>query len=84
MYGYAKMNDETVEKETITLYDLKFEYKNEYLPHKEQKSEQKEENLKNNKFYKIDDKKQKELENVFKQVKTFIKLNYNLQKNFKD
>ena len=33
MFGYAKMNDETVEKETITLYDLKFEYKNEYLSH---------------------------------------------------
>ena len=79
MFGYAKMNDETVEKETITLYDLKFEYKNEYLSHKEKESVHKEENLKNNKFYKIDDKKQKELENVFKQVKTYIKLNYNLK-----
>ena len=79
MYGYAKMNDETVEKETITLYDLKFEYKNEYLSHKEKESVHKEENLKNNKFYKIDDKRQKELENVFKQVKTYMKLNINLQ-----
>ena len=84
MFGYAKMNDETVEKETITLYDLKFEYKNEYLSHKEKESEQKEENLKNNKFYKIDDKRQKELENVFKQVKTYIKLNYNLYDSFND
>ncbi len=84
MFGYAKMNDETVEKETITLYDLKFEYKNEYLSDKEKESDHKEENLKNNKFYKIDDKKQKELENVFKQVKTYIKLNYNINNSFKE
>ena len=84
MFGYAKMNDETVEKETITLYDLKFEYKNEYLSDKEKESDHKEENLKNNKFYKIDDKKQKELENVFKQVKTYIKLNYNFKNSFKE
>ena len=53
MFGYAKMNDETVEKETITLYDLKFEHKNEHLSHKEKESDDKEENLKNNKTIKL-------------------------------
>jgi hypothetical protein len=78
-----KENDETVEKETITLYDLNSKIKM-YIYLTKSKNQNKEENLKNNKLYKIDDKKQKELENVFKQVKTYIKLNINLPKKFKD
>ena len=82
MFRYPKNQEETVEKETITLYNLKFEYKNKFLSYKEQELEHKEENLRNNKHYKIDDKKLKELENVFKQVKVNIKLNINLKKSF--
>ena len=77
------MQDKKDDKETITLYDLKLESKNQYLSYKEQELEHKEENLRNNKYYKINDKKLKELENVFKQVKTYIKLNINLEKCFK-
>ena len=70
-----------VNKEAITLYDLKFEYKDPYYEKKEQ-DENKEENLSKNQFYKIEDKKLEELEKVFKQVKTNIKLGYNLEKRF--
>ena len=64
--------------EVITLHDLKFETEDS----KNQESDKKEENLKNNKYYKIDVEKQKELENVFGQVKAYVKLNVNLEKYF--
>ena len=64
--------------EVITLHDLKFETEDS----KNQESDKKEENLKNNKYYKIDVEKQKELENVFGQVKAYLKLNVNLEKYF--
>ena len=64
--------------EVITLHDLKFQTEDS----KNQESDKKEENLKNNKYYKIDVEKQKELENVFGQVKAYLKLNVNLEKYF--
>ena len=64
--------------EVITLHDLKFETEDS----ENQESGKKEENLKKNKYYKIDVEKQKELENVFGQVKAYVKLNINLKKYF--
>ena len=64
--------------EVITLHDLKFETEDS----KNEESDKKEENLKNNKYYQIDVEKQKELENVFGQVKAYLKLNVNLKKYF--
>ena len=61
--------------EVITLHDLKFETE----VSENQESGKKEENLKKNKYYKIDVEKQKELENVFGQVKAYLKLNVNLE-----
>ena len=80
MFGYRNKEDDKVNKETITLYDLKFENKYKYYEKKED-LKNKEENLSKNKFYKIDDKKKEELEKVFKQVKTKIKLSFNLTKS---
>ena len=75
-----KKKDDDVEKETIKLYNLKYEYKNELLENKEQNLVNKQEDLSKNKYYRIDDKKRDELEKAFKQVKTIIKLNINLKK----
>ena len=61
--------------EVIILHDLKFETE----VSENQESGKKEENLKKNKYYKIDVEKQKELENVFGQVKAYLKLNVNLE-----
>ena len=74
------MEDNNVNKETITLYNLKFEFKDEYFTKEEQHLAHKEENLNKNQYYKIEDKKLEELEKVFKQVKTNIKLGFNLKK----
>ena len=64
--------------EVIKLHDLKFETEDS----ENQESGKKEENLKKNKYYKIDVEKQKELENVFGQVKAYLKLNVNLENYF--
>ena len=74
MFQIQKKEDENIEKETILLYNLKFK--------KEQEILFKNENLSNTKYYAIDDKKLKELEKVFKQVKTNIKFNFNLKERF--
>jgi hypothetical protein len=74
------MKDDKVKKETITLYDLKFENEDKYSDKKED-LKNKEKNLSKSKFYKIEDKKKEELEKVFKQVKTNIKLGFNLTKS---
>ena len=69
--------EDDVEKETIKLYNLKFEGKIQYF--KEEKKEQelndKIKDLRKIKCYKINDKKLQELEEAFKQIKTNIKLN---------
>ena len=75
-----KKKDDDVEKETIKLYNLKYEYKSKLLENKEQKLVNKEEDINKNKYYRIDDKKRDELEKAFKQVKTIIKLSFNLKK----
>ena len=80
LFGYPRKENKKIKKEAITLYDLKFEYKDPYYEKKEQ-DENKEENLSKNQFYKIEDKKLEELEKVFKQVKTNIKLGYNWDKS---
>ena len=80
MFGYPKMKDD-VEKETIKLYDLKFEGKKQIFENEEQKLEDKEEDLNKSKYYRIEDKKLQELEKVFKQIKTNIKLNFNLKQS---
>ena len=72
---YPKIKDD-VEKETIKLYDLKFERNS--FGRNEQKSKDKKKYINKIKYYKIEDKKQQELENVFKQLKTKIKLNFKL------
>lgn len=77
----SEMKDKKNNKEAITLYNLKFEYEDQYYE-KEKQDENKEENLSKNQYYKIEDKKLEELEKVFKQVKTNIKLGYNLKKKF--
>ena len=77
----SEMKDKKNNKEAITLYNLKFEYEDQYYE-KENQDENKEENLSKNQYYKIEDKKLEELEKVFKQVKTNIKLFYNLKKKF--
>ena len=74
------MKDDDVEKETIKLYNLKYENKNNLFGSKEQKLVNKEKDLSKNNYYRIEDKKLVELEKVFKQVKTKIKLNFNLIK----
>lgn len=74
MFQIQKKEDENIEKETILLYNLKFK--------KEQEILFKNENLSNTKYFAIDDKKLKELEKVFKQVKTNIKFNFNLKERF--
>jgi len=74
------MEDNNVNKETITLYNLKFEFKDEYFTKEEQHLDHKEENLNKNQYYKMEDKKLEELEKVFRQVKTKIKLGFNLKK----
>ena len=71
-----KKKDDDVEKETIKLYNLKYEYKSKLLENKEQKLVNKEEDINKNKYYRIDDKKRDELEKAFKQVKTIIKLSF--------
>ena len=68
-HGYLKIIDDEVEKETIKLYDFK---------NKEQELEHKEEYLNQKKYYRIDDKKLVELEKSFKQIKTKIKLGFDL------
>ena len=74
------MKDDDVEKETIKLYDLNFEYKNKLSEDKDRELEHKEEeDLSKNKYYKIEEKKLEELEKSFKQLKTKIKLNFNLK-----
>ena len=80
MFGYRNKEDDKVNKETITLYDLKFENKGKYYEKKED-LKNKEKNLSKSKFYKIEDKKKEELEKVFKQVKTKIKLSFNLRES---
>ena len=80
MFNYPKMKDDDVEKETIKLYDLNFGYKKELSEDKHRELEHKEEeDLSKNKYYKIEEKKLEELEKSFKQLKTKIKLNYNLK-----
>ena len=76
MFEDFEMKDEDAKKETITLYDLKFEKGCQYFENKEEDLEHKEENLIKSQYYKIDDKKLEELEKVFKQVKTKIKLDF--------
>ena len=74
------MKDDDVEKETIKLYDLNFGYKKELSEDKDRElKNKKEEDLSKNKYYKIEEKKLEELEKSFKQLKTKIKLNYNLK-----
>ena len=80
MFKNLKAEDDVVE-ETIKLYDLKFKSKIIFRD-EEKKLEDKEEDLTKNKYYKIEDKKLKELEKVFKQVKTKIKLNLDVRKLF--
>ena len=72
MFKNLKTEDD-VEEETIILYDLKFRNENYFTRDEEKELEDKEEDLTKNKYYKIEDKKLKELEKVFKQVKTKIK-----------
>jgi len=83
MFRFQKMKDEIIEKETITLYGLKSEKKNQFFDYddydEEEELDHKEENLSKNQYYKIDDKKLEELEKVFKQVKINIKLSFNLK-----
>ena len=84
MFGYPKMKDKNIEKEAIILYDLKSEKKNQFFDYEEEEElDHKEENLSKNQYYKIEDKKLEELEKVFKQVKTNIKLKINFQQSFK-
>ena len=80
MFKNLKAEDD-VDEETIKLYDLKFKNKNGFRD-EEKKLEDKEEDLTKNKYYKIEDKKLKELQKVFKQVKTKIKLNFDMGKLF--
>ena len=80
MFGFLNMKDDKDKKEIITLYDLKPEKKDKYY-NKKKDLKNKEKNLSKNKFYKIDDKKKKELEKVFKEVKAKIKLSFNLKKS---
>ena len=80
LFGYPRKENKKNKKEAITLYDLKFENADQYDEKKEQ-DENKKENLSKNQYYKIDDKKLEELEKVFKQVKTNIKLGYNWDKS---
>ena len=80
MLNYPKMKDDDVEKDTIKLYDLNFGFKNKLSEDKDRELEHKEEeDLSKNKYYKIEEKKLEELEKSFKQLKTKIKLNYNLK-----
>ena len=81
MFGYREFKDDT-EKETIKLYDLKFERERKFFGNEEQEFEDKEEDLSKNKYYRINDKKLKELEKAFKQLKTKINLNINLKQSF--
>jgi hypothetical protein len=83
MFGELEMKDDENKKETITLYNLKFEYEDQYYGKKEHDLENKEENLSKNQYYKIEDKKLGELEKVFKQIKTKIKLDFNFTRFFK-
>jgi hypothetical protein len=72
MFRYPKMEDD-IENEVIKLYNLKSKHENH---EKEvQELDDKEEDLNKNKYYKIEEKKLKELEKVFKQTKIKIKLN---------
>ena len=59
-------------EEEIKLYDLKFESR--FFREEENKLKDKEKDLSKIDYYKIENKKLKELEKVFKQVKTKIKL----------
>ena len=68
-HRHLKIIDDEVEKETIKLFDFK---------NKEQELEHKEEYLNQKKYYRIDDKKLVELEKSFKQIKTKIKLGFDL------
>ena len=68
-----KLQDDNVEKEIITIYDLKIR----------QELDNKNKNLSEIPYHKIEDKKREELEKVFKQIKTNIKLSFNLEKSFK-
>ena len=81
MFRNLKLEVDT-DEETIKLYDLKFKNENRFTRDEEKKLEDKEEDLTKNKYYKIEDKKLKELEKVFKQVKTKIKLNFDMGKLF--
>jgi hypothetical protein len=83
MFEELEMKDDEDKKETITLYNLKFEYEDQYYGKKEHDLENKEENLSKNQYYKIEDKKLGELEKVFKQIKTKIKLDFNFARFFK-
>ena len=74
--------EDDVEKETIKLYDLKFERKSYFFENEEQNLENKEE-LTKNKNYTINDTKLQDLEKVFKQLKTKIHLNINFKQSFK-
>ena len=73
--------EEDVEKETIKLYGLKFENEDRTIKNEEIELKDKKEDLTKNKYYKIDDKKLKELEKVFKQVKTKIKVGLDMRKS---
>jgi len=84
MFRFREREGNDNNKEIITLYDLKFELKDEYFPKKKEYLAQKKEKLSKNQYYKIEDKKLEELEKVFKQVKTNIKLGFNLKRYLKN
>lgn len=77
--GSSGIINKTDNKETITLYNLKFDYHSQ-----KKESENNEEDLSQKPYYKIEEKKLEELEKVFKQVKAKIKLNFNLDDFFKN
>ena len=78
MFRYHKINEDD-KKETIILYDLKNKYKKQSFKNKEQELVHKEEkDLNKKKYYKIEDKKLEYLEKSFKQIKTKIKLGFDL------
>ena len=78
MFRYHKINEDD-KKETIILYDLKNKHKKQSFKNKEQELVHKEEkDLNKKKYYKIEDKKLEYLEKSFKQIKTKIKLGFDL------
>ena len=84
MFRFSELedvDDDNVEKEIIKLYDLKFESKQKFLESETELEDKKEEDLGKNYYYRIEEKKLKELEKAFKQVKTNIKLIPNLKQS---